>query len=121
VEIYLLITIIAAIAIVTTGAIGLTSMRNSKNHSLPDLVTPPPVNWDKRMFIWLVIIGFCFLLFSGLTAWFVLYNVQASQHLWCHVLVTLNNPPAGASAPKAGTYGAKLVQDFITLSRSLGC
>jgi hypothetical protein len=122
VEIYLLITLIAAIAIITTGVIGIIGMRNKgQQQPLPDLVTPAPINWDRRMFTWLIIIGLCFLVFSGLTAWFVLYNVAQSQHLWCHVLVTLNNPPAGAAAPKAGSYGAKLVQDFIMLQRGLGC
>lgn len=125
-EIYLLITIISGLAIVTTGIIGFMGMRNSKvagDQPLPDLLPPAVINLDRRMFFWLIVIGLCFVLFAGFTSWFVLYNVAATNHSWCHILNTINASAAhpAAHAPPPGAYGKALIQDFKTLAVSFKC
>lgn len=126
-EIYLLITIIAAIAIITTGVIGTLAVRQREKlqggPDLPVLMESPTISIDRRMFFWLIIIGLCFVLFAGFTSWFVLYNVTATNHSWCTILNTINASAAhpAAHAPPVSSYGKALIQDFKSLAVTFRC
>lgn len=85
------------------------------------------VHHDKAVFWSLLVIGVCFIAFAALNAWFVIWDVGTAQHVWCHVINTLNHAPApklqgaGAQSTPGRVYDEQLAQDFADLKKSLGC
>ena len=70
------------------------------------------------------IMAICFLAFSGLTVWYVTYQVNHAEHAFCQLLNTLTQvqPPAGD--PKANpsrAYTQEVEADLLNLRQKLGC
>jgi hypothetical protein len=84
--------------------------------------------FPKLGILWeILVILLCFVAFSGLTTWFVAYQVSQSQHKFCELIVTLSNAPAppqaasGSQANPGRAFDEKIAQDILDLKRSLGC
>jgi hypothetical protein len=66
----------------------------------------------------------CFLAFVGLTIWYITWDVAQAQHVWCHIINTLNTAPAPKGEPSTNpsrAYEQTLAQEFKQLKDQLGC
>lgn len=78
----------------------------------------PGILWEA------VIILACFFAFTGLTTWFVAFEVNQSQHKFCELLISLTSvkpPPGNPGTNPSRAYNQQIAADLITLKRSLGC
>lgn len=85
---------------------------------------------DLKETTWQKIQWFSLILFVILTFVFVIvishYEISAAQHVWCHVINTLNNPPptpkgVTPQSNPARAYDIKLANEFKELKGQLGC
>lgn len=81
----------------------------------------PRLTYSWEIFI----LAGCFLAFIAMTIWYVTYDVNHAQHVWCHIINTLNNPPPaakGGGVPNgARQYDQLLAKEFRELKGQLGC
>lgn len=68
----------------------------------------------------------CFVLFAGVTVWFITFEVNHAQHVFCQLMTTLSNAPAPkgdvtSTSNPARAYDIKIASDIVALKRNLGC
>jgi hypothetical protein len=84
--------------------------------------------WDLKEQTWQKVQWISLILFIIATFLFVIfisrYEISTAQHVWCHVITTLNNPPAPKGAPATNpsrAYDQELANEFKQLKEQLGC
>jgi hypothetical protein len=75
-------------------------------------------NWDFATIL------VCFTLFASLTVWYVNYETNHAQHVFCGLLTTLTSvkPPGGDLATNPSrAYNVKISENLVTLKEGIGC